>query len=161
MAQSLHFATSLIMLLVFFCLLPVSAFSADSDRQLLKEWVESSNFLDLSIEDRLALLEKLSRQISGENIFVAGMNSFKREYALQVSEIDTRELDLKTFFESLNMSGRLKFHVSEKVKITSDMIFKNCTLLAMLERLCSRYQLKAFYHAREVYLLPGTQANID
>ncbi|OGK09733.1 MAG: hypothetical protein A2W80_04275 [Candidatus Riflebacteria bacterium GWC2_50_8] len=161
MAQSLHFATSLIMLLAFICLLPVSAFSADRDRQLLKDWVESNNFLDLSIEDRLSLLEKLSRQKSGENIFVAGMNSFKREFALQVSEFDTRTLDLKTFLESLNMSRKLKFHVSEKVKITSDMIFKNCTLLSMLEILCSKYQLKAFYYAREIYLLPGTQANID
>lgn len=161
MTQSLHFATSMIILLVFICLLPTAAFSADSDRQPLEEWVESNNFLDYSIEDRLVLLEKLSRQNSGENIFVAGMDSFKREVAVQICEIDMRKLDLKTFLEKLNMNRKLKFHVSEKVKITSDMIFKNCTLLAMVERLCSEYQLKAFYYAGGIYLLPSTKANID
>ncbi|PKL42288.1 MAG: hypothetical protein CVV41_14190 [Candidatus Riflebacteria bacterium HGW-Riflebacteria-1] len=161
MAQSQRFATSLIILLVFISLLPTAAFSADSDRQVLEEWVESNNFLDYSIEDRLVLLEKLSRQNFGENIFVASMNSFKSEVAVQICEIDTRKLDLKTFLEKLNMSRKLAFHVSEKVKITSDMIFQNCTLLAMVGRLCSKYQLKAFYYAGGIYLLPGTKANID
>ena len=155
MLQIQRFTPGTITLMAFICLLPIAAFSADNDQQLLKEWVASNNFLECLIEDRLALLEKFSAQDSGKNILFAAMNSFKREVALHICEIDTRGLDLKTFLEGLKMSRKLVFHVSEKVKITSDMVFQNCTLLAMVERLCSRYQLQAFYYAGEVYFFPG------
>jgi len=160
MAKSLHFPTSLTILLIFICLVPMSAFSADSDRQLLEEWVERENFSDLSIEDRLVLLAELSRQNSGEDIFVASMGAFKKEVDVRICEIGMRKRDLKSFLESLNIK-KLTFHVSENVKITSDMVFKNCTLLSLVEGLCNKYQLKAFYYAREVYLLPSAMANID
>ncbi|MBU1109963.1 MAG: hypothetical protein KKB51_25000 [Candidatus Riflebacteria bacterium] len=161
MVNNSHFLKNLIILLIFICFVPIVAFSADSDRQLLKEWIEGERFLDSSIEDRLVLLEKCLLQNSGENIFVASIDSFKEEVNMNICEFTLNNRDLKEFMESLNFKRKLFFHVSEKVKIESDMIFKNCTLFSMVEGLCNKYQLKAFYYAREVYFIPHTKANID
>ncbi|MDD2999776.1 MAG: hypothetical protein PHV05_11995, partial [Candidatus Riflebacteria bacterium] len=137
----------------------VAGLSADSNKQGLEEWIKKENFLNFSVEDRLVLLEKVIRQNGGENIFVASMNSLIEEVSVKIAEFSVGRKDLKTFLETLRMKP--KFHVSEKIKITSDVVFTNCTLVSMVENLCRKYQLKAFYYDHELYLIPLARANID
>lgn len=153
MTKNLRFPNRLIVLYVLLYLLPIVAFAADIDRQIVDSWAKKKCFVDLAISERLALLEKLAKQKNGECIFRASMDAFKGEVNIRLKEIDTR-MDLKNLLNSFH-PGELRFYASDKIKIRGDMVFKNCSLLTMVEQLCQKYQLKFFYYKFELYLIPA------
>lgn len=69
--------------------------------------------------------------------------------------IDAR-MDLKTLLDSFYWQ-RLRLHASEKIRVKGDMVFKNCSLQSVVEQLCEKYQLKAFYYGFSMYFVPSSE----
>lgn len=157
MKKKFHFPNWLLVLCALLFLIPAVSPAADRDRLLLENWTEKERFSDITIEERLELLEKLARQDNGDRIFCASMACYKEKYQLIIKEIDAR-MDLKTLLDSFHLN-ELKFCTSDKISIKSSMVFRQCSLISVIEQLCLRYQLKTFYHESRLYFIPAPRRN--
>jgi len=157
MSKNFRFPNWLIVFYFFFHLITITVLGADnsnnSDNLVLENWVEKEHFLDSSISERFALLEELAIQDNGESLFRASMDSFNRRYSFRLKIIDAR-MDLKTLLDSYRIAD-LRFFTSDKIKIKGDLVFKKCSLKSMIEELCQKYKLKAFYHKSMLYFIPA------